>query len=48
MEIKLLESTGKIYNVKIFEELIYSDRKTDEEKNIKDDEVSNILTFNAN
>ena len=47
-EIKLLESTGKIYNVKIFEELIYSDRKTDEEKNIKDDEVSNILTFNSN
>ncbi|MFL2822522.1 MAG: class I SAM-dependent DNA methyltransferase [Paracoccaceae bacterium] len=26
-EIKFLESTGKIYNVKIFEELIYSDRK---------------------
>ena len=44
-EIKILESTGKIYNVRIFEELIYSDRKTDEDKNIKDDEVSNILTF---
>ena len=47
-EIKLLESTGKIHKVKIFEELIYSDRKTDEEKNIKDNEVSNILTFNSN
>tara|TARA_X000001036_G_scaffold391147_1_gene389217 strand:- start:81 stop:584 length:504 start_codon:yes stop_codon:yes gene_type:complete len=47
-EIKFLESTGKIYNVKIFEELIYSDRKTYEEKNIKDDEISNILTFFSN
>ena len=47
-EIKLLEFTGKIYNVKIFEELIYSDRKTDEEKDTKDDEISNILTFQSN
>ena len=47
-EIKLLESIGKIYNVKIFEELIYSDRKTDEEKDTKDDEISNILTFQSN
>ena len=47
-EIRILESTGKIYNVKIFEELIYSDREFFEEKNIKDDEVSNILTFFSN
>ena len=47
-EIKFLESTGKIYNLKIFEELIYSDRKTYEEKDTKDDEISNILTFQSN
>ena len=47
-EIKRMESTGKIYNVKFFEELIYSDRKTYEEKNTKADEISNILTFFSN
>ena len=47
-EIKRMESTGKICNVKFFEELIYSDRKTYEEKNTKADETSNILTFFSN
>ena len=47
-EIKRMESVGKIYNVKFFEELIYSDRKTYEEKNTKADEISNILTFFSN
>ena len=47
-EIKRMESTGKIYNVKFFEELIYSDKKIYEEKNTKADEISNILTFFSN
>ena len=36
------------YNVKFFEELIYSDKKIYEEKNTKADEISNILTFFSN
>ena len=44
-EVKSLESSKKINEVRILEEPIYSDEALENVNNIQDDEIANILTF---